>query len=151
MARYVTTVKTAWDPETAYAYLAEFSNVAEWDPGVKEASSLSADPLAAGARFEVTVSGFAGREIPLTYETTEADPPKRVVLRAENSTLISLDTLTFEPTADGGTEVTYDADLTLKGALRILDPALKLVFGRIGDAASDGLAKRLAGAAPADG
>lgn len=147
MAHYVTTVKTDWDPATAYAYLAEFSNVAEWDPGVKAARSLSEDPLAVGARFEVTASGFGGREIPLTYETTEADPPRRVVLRAENSTLISLDTLTFEP-AGGGTEVTYDADLSLKGPLRVFDLGLRLVFGRIGDAARDGLAERLAGPPP---
>lgn len=61
MARYVASVETSWDREQAFAYLAEFSNVSEWDPGIPRARALSADPLAVGARFEV-VSEFMGRE-----------------------------------------------------------------------------------------
>jgi hypothetical protein len=143
MAHYVTTVETGWDPAATYAYLAEFSNVGEWDPGVRSARSLSDDPLATGARFEVVVSAM-GRDTPLTYETISSEPPRRVVLRAESATLVSLDALRFEPLPDGGTAVTYEADLRLKGLLRAFDPILRLAFGRIGDAARDGLAARLA-------
>jgi hypothetical protein len=32
-----------------------------------------------------------------------------------------------------GTRVTYDADLALKGLLRIVDPVLALAFNRVGD------------------
>src|SRR5687768_965981 len=39
----------------------------------------------------------------------------------ENATIVSLDRITCEP-SDGGTRVTYDADLVLKGPLRIADP-----------------------------
>jgi hypothetical protein len=143
VARYETTVETEWDPATAYAYLAEFSNVADWDPGVVSARNLSDDPLATGARFEVVARAF-GRETPLTYETVSSEPAKEVVLRAESATLISLDTLRFEALPGGGTAVTYDADLRLKGALRAFEPLLRLAFKRIGDAARDGLAARLA-------
>lgn len=143
MARYETTVQTGWDPAATYAYLAEFSNVADWDPGVVSARSLSDDPLATGARFEVVARAF-GRETPLTYETISSEPPQRVVLRAETATLISLDELRFEALPGGGTAVTYEADLRLKGPLKALDPVLKLAFKRIGDAARDGLAARLA-------
>ena len=43
--------------------------------------------------------------------------------------------------AAGGvtTLVTYDADLHLKGAFAIADPALKLAFGRVGRRAEAGL------------
>lgn len=143
MARYVTTVETGWDPATTYAYLAEFSNVGEWDPGVKSARRLSDDPLATGAQFEVVVS-VMGRDTPLTYETISSEPPQRVVLRAESATLVSLDTLRFESLPGGGTAVTYEADLQLKGLLKVFEPVLGLAFDRIGDAARDGLAARLA-------
>ena len=148
MANYTTTVETEWSPEAAFGYLAEFSNVAEWDPGVSSARSISADPLSVGARFEVEAS-FLGRAVPLVYETIEISQPRMVTLRADSGTFVSLDTLTFEPAPGGGTAVTYDATLTFKGPLRIFDPALKLAFNRLGDKARDGLADRLAGQLPA--
>ena len=44
---------------------------------------------------------------------------------------------------DGGTAVTYTADLRLRGPLRLFDPVLQVLFNRIGDNARDGLAARL--------
>jgi len=50
--------------------------------------------------------------------------------------------------ADGtGCVVTYDADLSLKGALKVANPVLGLMFGRIGDRAAGGLRRVLEGAA----
>jgi len=148
MARYVTTAKTDWDPETAFDYLAEFSHVADWDPGVSRGRSVSADPLEVGAQFEVEAS-FLGRSVPLTYETVEIERPRRVTVRADSGTFSSVDTLTFEPEPSGGTLVTYDADLRLKSALKLLDPLLAIGFNRIADKARDGLRERLAGDPPA--
>jgi hypothetical protein len=148
MARYRTTVTTSWDPEEAFAYLAEFSNVAEWDPGVLHASSLDPDPLRAGARFAV-VASFLGRGIALEYRTEEIERPRRVVLRAETGSIVSRDEMTFEPVPGGATAVTYDAELRPRGVLRLADPLLALAFRRIGDRARDGLAARLAEPAPA--
>jgi hypothetical protein len=61
--------------------------------------------------------------------------------------VVSLDRITFEMTA-GGTRVTYDADLALKGLLRIADPLLALAFNRVGDRALAGLRRTLAPAQP---
>lgn len=147
MARYTATVETDWDPATAFEYLAEFSNVSDWDPSIPEARSLSPDPLATGARFEVDIE-MLGRTTTMPYETKELERPRRVVLRSETGALISVDTLTFDPRPDGGTDVTYDADLTLKGALKLFDPLLSLGFKRTGDKARDGLAERLSAPPP---
>lgn len=143
MARYVASVETRWEREEAFAYLAEFSNVSEWDPGIPRARSLSEDPLTVGARFEV-VSELLGRETEMSYETIEIEPPRRVLLRAETPTLVSLDELTFDPRPGGGTIVTYDADLTMKGAFKLLELPMRLLFRRIGDKARNGLRERLA-------
>jgi carbon monoxide dehydrogenase subunit G len=147
MARYTTTVRTSWSPEEAFDYLAEFSSAAEWDPGVESARTLSPEPLAVGAEFELQVS-VLGRTTEMRYETTRLDRPRVVVLRSETGTLVSEDTLTFDPAPGGGTAVTYEADLTMKGPLGLLDPLLKLGFNRIADKARDGLAERLAGKPP---
>lgn len=148
MPRYKATVDTAWSRETAFAYLADFANIADWDPGVARAERLTAEPLAAGARFEVTTS-YMGRESTLVYETIEIEAPRRVLLRAETGTFVSLDELSFDIRPGGGTLVTYDADLGMKGLAKIAELPMRLAFRRIGDAARDGLRTRLADAPPA--
>lgn len=143
MAHYAATVTSPGSPAEVFEYLADFSSTAEWDPGVSEARRLDADSLREGARFRV-VAGFLGRRVPLEYRTAEIDPPRRVVLRAETATVVSEDTITVRALRGFGSEVTYDARLGLRGALRFADPALGLVFRRIGDRAKAGLAATLA-------
>lgn len=136
MARYVTTVPSPWSPEEAFDYLAQFDHVADWDPGVDGARALD-DEVAQGSRFEVVVSTL-GRRIPLEYRIVEMERPHRVVLVADASTFRSRDVITVTPTADG-CSVTYDAELELRGPLRLADPLLVLAFQRIGDRAAEGL------------
>jgi len=149
MARYVASVETLWEREEAFAYLADFAHIEDWDPGVVRAQGLSADSLAIGARFEVH-SSFLGRKIPLVYETVEIEAPRRVLLRADTPTAVSLDEMTFDLRPGGGTIVTYDADLRLKGPLRAFDLALRLAFQRLGDNARDGLRRKLGEPVPAE-
>ena len=147
MAHYVTTEQTDWDPEGAFAYLADFSSVADWDPSIEWCRLVDGEPRSVGARYELELETL-GRRTRMTYVTIAVEAPLEVVLRSETGALVSLDTMTFEPRPDGGTAVTYDADLKLKGPLRLLDPVLGLAFGRIGDRAAAGLRERLAGPLP---
>src|SRR5512144_139881 len=102
MARYTGTVSTSRAPDEVFDYLANFSSVAEWDPGVKQAVPINAGGVRQGARFKV-VARFLGRDVPLVYRTVELDRPRRVVLEAENETLISTDAIHFSERPDGGT------------------------------------------------
>jgi hypothetical protein len=147
MARYVASVESPWERERAFEYLAAFHHIADWDPGVARAKALSERPLEQGARFEV-ISSFLGREVPLVYEIVEIDPPHRVLLRAETGSIISLDEMTFTIRPGGGTIVTYDAELSLKGPLKVFEPAMRLAFRRLGDNARDGLRERIDGMEP---
>ena len=130
MARYIGKVTSQKPIEEVFAYRADFSNAAEWDPSSTESKALSGGGPAVGARYGVT-SEFLGREVPLTYEIVEMDAPRRVVLRAETDAVTSRDEMTFRAIPDGGTELTYDADLRLKGARRLLDPAFGVAFRRL--------------------
>lgn len=148
MARYVATVETSWDREQAFAYLADFASVSEWDPGIELSRRVAGGFLEAGSAYLV-VSSFLGRKIELRYETLEIESPRRVLLRAETPTISSVDEMTFVERPGGGTVVTYDADLRLKGVLGRFDPLLRIGFQRIGDDAKEGLAEKLAEAPPA--
>lgn len=141
MARYRTTVRSRLDVDEAFAYLADFAHSAEWDPGVVEARRLTHAPIGLGTRFRVVASSL-GRRIPLEYEVSAYEPAKRVELTAESAMIRSVDEITFTATGTG-TNVTYDADLRGRGAFRLADPLLALVFRRIGDRARDGLQEAL--------
>jgi carbon monoxide dehydrogenase subunit G len=142
MARYRATIDTSRRPQDVFAYLGDFSTAAEWDPGVVEAERVNGDVLGEGAEFRL-VAEFLGRRNPLTYRIVEYDPPHAVTFLGENATVTSRDRITFEP-IPGGTRITYDADLRIKGPLRIADPLLKLAFNRVGDRALAGLERTLA-------
>ena len=141
MARYKAEIHTARGPDSAFDYLSRFDSVAEWDPGIASAKMLTPEPVGLGSRFEL-VARFVGRKVPLEYEIVEFEPGRRVVLRAENGSIRSTDTISFH--AEGsGTRVVYDALLESKWAGRVVDPVLGLVFGRIADRAATGLRRAL--------
>jgi hypothetical protein len=147
MAAYRAAVETAWERDRAFAYLADFASISDWDPGVARSRRITDGEPKAGSRYEV-ISSFLGREIPLEYEIVEIDPPRRVLLRAETSSMTSLDELTFDLRPGGGTIVTYEADLSMSGIARLAELPMRLAFGRLGDRARDGLGNRLAEAPP---
>lgn len=142
MARFSTTVESTKSPEEAFDYLAEFSNAREWDPGIVEAANLTTDPVGPGSRFRL-VSQFLGRRVPLEYRITEFDRPTRVVLAADEASIRSTDEIRFVA-SDGGSRVTYEADLRLKVPFAaLLDPLLAVAFRRIGARAAAGLREAL--------
>jgi len=141
MARYKDTIASPRSAEEVFDYMAMFSNVTEWDPTAAEAHPVDGDEPGEGARFHVLVK-WMGRELPLEYTTIAYERPRRVVLRAENSSSISEDTVTVTPTGSG-CEMVYDAKLTLKGAARLIDPLFGLAFKRLGDNAAEGLRREL--------
>jgi carbon monoxide dehydrogenase subunit G len=139
MAHARETVRSPRSQAEVFAYLSDFTTTAEWDPGVKEAEQLTDGPVGDGTRIRV-VASFMGRAVELVYEVTEFEPPRRIVLRGENSTTLSIDEIVVDPEGKG-CRVSYDANLTLKGSLRLADPLLALVFRRIANRAIDGLRK----------
>lgn len=143
MARYSTTIRTDRSADDAFAFMSNLRNFQDWDPGVKEATQVVGDGGGPEAEFDVVVDA-PGKGMTLRYVTTEYQAPKRVVVRAESSLLTSLDRI--DVAADGtGSRVTYDAELTLNGPLRVLDIALKPLFDRIARRADQGLQHALDG------
>lgn len=140
--RYRREIQVATKADDTFAYLADFANTAEWDPGVAEARRLTPAPTAVGSRFEVTAL-FRGRRQRFEYVVTEFDEGSRIALQGEGAKARSVDAITVAASGSG-TRITYEADLRLKGVYRVAEPFFRSTFRQMGDDALDGLAARLA-------
>jgi NAD(P)-dependent dehydrogenase (short-subunit alcohol dehydrogenase family) len=144
MARYRGTVRSARSAEDTFDYLARFSSAAEWDPGVRGAERLDDGPVGPGSIFRLQVK-VGPLVVPLDYRIVSYRRPERVVVLGESGSIRSEDTITVEPDPGGGSLLTYDADLRLKGVAALANPVLGPAFDRIGDRALDGLRGVLSG------
>lgn len=137
----VRTLTVSRPPEEVFAYLHDFTTTGEWDPGTIR-TTLEAGDGGVGTRYH-NVSRFLGRRTELTYVVEEVVPPRRFRLRGENRTVTAHDTMTLNPTASGGTELTYRAEFAFKGVARLVAPLAAPAFRRLGNEAEKGLREAL--------
>ena len=130
--------------EESFAYVADFTTVAEWDPGIHESRRVSGEG-GIGTVYEVQAE-FRGKTMPFTYTVTAFEENRRIVLDGVGEKATSLDTIEFEPAADGGTRITYSADFKLKGVLRVAEPFLGGTFKGLAEKALAGLEAKLCAA-----
>lgn len=148
MADYQGTATTTWPIEAAFDYVADFSNVSEWDPTLDASRLTSGEPRTVGSIYEVDAE-IAGKTVTFVYEVVESDRPERIKLVADHDLMRSEDTITFSERG-GEVEVTYDAQIEFKGAAKVFDPPFALAFQRVGSKAESGLQEALRGG-PATG
>lgn len=113
-------------PEEALNFVGDFRNLLLWDPSCRSARMTQGESLAKGTGFHVVIR-FAGRDVPMDYIVTEYSPGHRIVLEGRADKARSVDTLTAEPRANGA-RLTYRAEITVDGAGRLMDAAMKLLF-----------------------
>jgi carbon monoxide dehydrogenase subunit G len=140
--RYTREIEVVAEPGAVFAYLADFENSAEWDPGVVEARRLTEGPTAVGSRFEL-IALFRGKRQRFEYVVTEYEEGRKIALRGQGEKARSDDVIAVDG-ADGRTRIAYEADLRLEGLYRLAEPFLRRTFVRMGDDALDGLAAALA-------
>ncbi|MDR7087652.1 carbon monoxide dehydrogenase subunit G [Aeromicrobium panaciterrae] len=105
--------------EETFAYLSDFENTEEWDPGTISTRRTSGDGEL-GTTYENT-SEFMGRKTQLMYETIGHDDPTFFSCRGRNKTATATDTMTF--TRDGSwTQIHYRADFEFHGLVRFVAP-----------------------------
>lgn len=126
----------------AFAYTADFNNIDDWDPGIAESAQIGNGPIGRGTQFDLLVA-FGSRRTPMVYTITEFEPPHRLVLVGEGSTLTAIDEITFAEVPQG-TAVTYTADLQFKGLMRLAAPFLGGTLKEVGRKAVSGLSDALA-------
>lgn len=146
MTRLVEQVTTRLPAEAAFAYVADFSRQAEWDPNTRSARRVDEEPLGVGARFALEVN-VGGRSAPMEYRITEYDPPHKVVLIGEGSGVWSSDEISFTA-IPGGTRVDYVAEIKLRGILGLAQPLMGRAFEKIARGAAEGMRAALEAQAP---
>lgn len=139
------TVETATPRDRVFAYLSDFTNTTDWDPGTVDTTRVSGDG-GPGTTYH-NVSRFAGSKTELEYTVQSYVQDERIVLVGRNKTVRATDTMTFADTGSGGTKVTYHADFAFLGLFGkvapLLSPLLALAFKRLGDEAEKGLQQAL--------
>ena len=141
MTRLNERIQTPMSINDAFAYLADFANAEEWDPGVATAERIGAE-VGVGTRYRLGVRQ-GDRVAPMEYRITIFEPPRRVVLVGSGSRVKATDEIRFEANA-AGTIVDYTADIRLTGILRLAQPFMGGIFRKIAEDASDGIARTLA-------
>lgn len=137
MTKVSRTVFISRPAEEVFTYLADFSNTAEWDPGVAAARMTSDGLVGLGSTFDL-VTLFRGRRVPVTYEVTVYEPSSRVTLVGRNKNFTGTDAIGVA--AEGaGTRVSWNAQFQLHGLGKLLQPFLGGVFEKLSTEAMDGL------------
>jgi carbon monoxide dehydrogenase subunit G len=134
-------IETTLPLDEAFAFVADFANSKDWDPGVATSERLNPGPLAIGARYRLGVrmgSGVADME----YVVTTLEPLRRVVLAGEGSSVWAVDDIRFEATPSG-TRIDYTADIRLRGVKRLAAPFAGGAFAKIARQARDGMQRAL--------
>lgn len=117
------------DPSVVLAYLKDFGNATEWDPGTESCERTDDGPVAVGATWH-NVSKIMGTTTELTYTLEQLDSDK-IVLVGKNDKATSVDTITVRPSG-AGSEITYHVDLQMHGAAKLATPIMKVVFEKLG-------------------
>lgn len=99
-------------PEDVFAYLADVSNLTEWQSGVHSAEIEGGGAATAGARI-VESRTLLGKEMTTTLEIVDFDPPRLFTLRALDGPVLLTIRHELEPTG-GETELRVVVDGEVK-------------------------------------
>jgi hypothetical protein len=147
MATFHTSLWIPRAPDDVFSFVSDFRNAPRWDPRTYSAAMVTDEPIGIGTLFELQgglltkgvhdelPASLRGNET-LPYEIVEFDPPRVVAFRGETQTTRYHDRIQISE-ENGGTRLTYDAELTLRGLLEIGEPAFQLLFERIGRDATE--------------
>lgn len=143
MASFDVTATTPADATLVTAFFADMANLARWDPSVRSVERLddSSQPPSLHSRFRVRLE-VGNRTLELDYEVIELQPGARVRVVARTSQVVSDDTITVEPLAEG-CRFHYLAVLQGRGLWRLADPAFSRVIRRLGAQAEPGLRREV--------
>jgi uncharacterized protein YndB with AHSA1/START domain len=142
MPKIERTITVTGNAEEVFAYLADFTTTEEWDPPTQTTELVSGDG-GVGTRYR-NVSKFLGKETETIYTVVTHDPPRRLELTGDTSSMSLHDTITVEQQGDE-VQVTYRAEFHPEGAAKLVTPLLPAGLKVLGDSAAKQMEKCLRG------
>lgn len=109
------------DAESAFALVADFRRLQEWDPFVDRSEQIVGAGLEAGASYRLT----SPIGLKLEYELVEIEPPHRAVYRGGTKRVTSIDTISVSPLGSA-VEITIDSRLHFTGLTKATAPLVLL-------------------------
>ncbi|MBT8101930.1 MAG: SDR family NAD(P)-dependent oxidoreductase [Gammaproteobacteria bacterium] len=122
----------------AFAYVAEFSRIEEWDPAV--ARGIKQTPGAPGVGSEYQIDMRAG--FSLQYRIIEFEKNARMLMTVDSRLFTALEEIRFEATSTG-TRIRYIAKFDFPTPLAALNRAYPAAMERVGKRAMAGLQEAL--------
>jgi uncharacterized protein YndB with AHSA1/START domain len=116
-------------PEIVFDYLANPSNVPDWQTSKTSVEQLTDGPPGLGTRVRERTKPPFGKEFEQLVEFTEFDRPRRIRVHIVEGPYPVDGTWSFEHYGDG-TRVKFAADGELHGVMRILQPLMKRLLAR---------------------
>ena len=142
MAHSFNRLHTRCTPEQAFDFISDFRHAPLWDPRTQSVRKLTDGPVGRDSRFMLT--GLVGLgvtlEFPYTIEVFER--AREVVFAGDRPCFRYRERVTFAPDATG-TTIEWHAEMHLTSLLLLGNPVLSLVYQRIGDDATSGIAPAL--------
>jgi dehydrogenase/reductase SDR family member 12 len=141
------TVDVTCTPLEAFDYLADFTQIEQWDPSVLTARQVTDGLPQVGTQFRLRLQ-FGGRLVPMDYRITEMAAPRRLVLKGTGASFSAEDRILFESQGEG-TRIRYEADIVFAtGWGRKFEPLIAPLVRRSGRRAVRQLQQLLSDSGP---
>jgi carbon monoxide dehydrogenase subunit G len=128
-------------PDVAFAYLADFSNLPDWDPSITSVQKVTPGPVGVGSRYRVSMA-FLGLPVTLDYHVETHEPDKHAVLVGRATGTLATDTVNVTA-HKSGSRVRWQAEIALAFPVSLFDPLLSWMFGSSVRAAVENLKREL--------
>lgn len=121
-----------------FAYVAEFSRIEEWDPGVARGTKLTAGAPAIGSKYQIDMkAGFS-----LQYTVIEFEPDARLLMTVDSRVFTAREEIIFAETS-AGTTVRYIARFNFPAPLALANRLYPAAMDRVGKSTMEGLKRAL--------
>ena len=110
-------------------YAGDPSNAPQWYTNIKSVDWRTPPPIAVGSKLDF-VAQFLGRRIAYTYEVTELEPGRRLVMRTAQGPFPMETTYTWEPIGDSQTRMTLSNRGEPSGFAKVTGPVMSRAVRR---------------------